>query len=121
MTMSDQSDIFVNGDWRRADGAPFTSLDPVRGDVVWSGRAADDGNVATACAAAREAFRDWRLTAAEQRIGIAREFARILADRREEIARTMARETGKALWDCRDELGAACAKVDVSIRARASG
>jgi succinylglutamic semialdehyde dehydrogenase len=115
--MNPNHDVFIQGTWRAAHGLRFESSDPVRGDVLWHGNAADASDVDEACRAARSAFGDWYRSGFDERARIARRFADILEKRREDIAHSLARETGKALWDCRQELTASINKVDISIRA----
>lgn len=110
------TDVFLDGVWRTGRGPAFESLDPVRGDCVWRGRAASQADVDKACDAARRALGPWYRAGLETRMEIARIFATLLAQRSEDMARIMARETGKALWDCRQELDAAVNKVEISIR-----
>ncbi|KAA3619031.1 MAG: succinylglutamate-semialdehyde dehydrogenase [Proteobacteria bacterium] len=109
--------FYVHGEWRRASGALFESMDPVHERVVWRGAASDAGDVDMAIGSARDAVADWYLTGLDRRIEIARKFSRILERRVADISRCVATETGKALWDCEQELGASVGKIEISIRA----
>lgn len=102
-----------------AEGALFGSHDPASGDLVWQGRAATADDVAEAMAAARLAFPAWTRRPDEERAAISRAFAAVLDRRRDEIARTIAREMGKAFWDAKGEVQAMIAKIEISIRAQA--
>ncbi len=115
--MNDRRDALIDGEWQRAHGESFTSRDPVRGDMVWQGHAADAGDIARACDAARSAFAGWYRTGFADREAVVRRFGERVDARREELARLMATESGKALWDCRAEVGAALGKIDISVRA----
>ncbi len=115
--MSGPCDLFIDGAYRSAGGAPFTSTDPVRGDVLWQGNAATADDVEQACRAARAAAPAWYLLGIQARAEILRRFAEQLRARADELAERVARETGKALWDCRGEIAATCGKIELSIRA----
>ena len=97
----------------------FASHDPATGDKVWEGRAADIDDVAEAMAAARLALPSWSRKPVDERVAIARAFAKAIEKRAEEVARTISSEMGKALWDAKGEVQAMIGKVEVSIRAQA--
>ncbi|MBS0384089.1 MAG: succinylglutamate-semialdehyde dehydrogenase, partial [Proteobacteria bacterium] len=75
--------------------------------------------VAEAMAAARLAFPAWAKRPVEERVAIARAFAKAIEKRADQIARTISREMGKALWDARGEVQAMIGKIEISIRAQA--
>ena len=97
-------------------GADFASNDPAYGDIVWSGAASTGDDVARAVAAARAAFDGWRRTPLDRRIEIARAFAQIVTARTDTFAQTIARETGKPLWEARTEVAAIVGKIEISVR-----
>lgn len=115
--MQSEKSVFINGSWRAGRGARFESANPLRGEVLWRGAAAEESDVDDACAAARHAFGPWYRSGLEARAETVRRFGAALAARTAQIARTMALETGKALWDCEQELAAAINKIEISIRA----
>ena len=115
--MSAQESLFIGGAWVAGAGAAFTSHNPADGALVWEGRAADPAQVREAVAAARAAFRDWRRVPIAERIAILERYARLVEDEREALARAIAEETGKPLWDARGEAAAMAAKVRISISA----
>lgn len=92
---------------------------PATDEVVWSGRIASAEEVRHAVARARGAFSAWRATSLEQRAAIARAYASVLKERAESIAALIARETGKPLWEARQEIGSMIGKVEISISAQA--
>ena len=94
----------------------WTSTDPMTGAVVWQG---EDADVDAAVAAARAAQPGWALRPLADRIAIAQRFAEVVTANAEEFAATIARETGKPLWEARTEVGTVAAKVGISITARA--
>jgi succinylglutamic semialdehyde dehydrogenase len=114
-----RSELFIGGQWRKGEGERFASHDPATGDTVWEGRAATPDDVAEAMAAARLAFPSWSKRPVEERVAIARAFAKALEKRADDLALTISREMGKALWDARGEVQAMIGKVEISIRAQA--
>lgn len=113
-----RTELFIDGVWRRGGGEMFSSHDPVSGDKVWEGRAADAEDVAEAMAAARLAFPAWSRRPLAERIAIVRAFGKEIEKRGEEIARTISREMGKAAWDAKSEVQAMIGKVELSIKAQ---
>ena len=113
------SELFIGGAWRGGQGAPLASLDPATGEAVWQGAAASASDAADAVAAARAAFQGWADTPLAERIAAVRRYKAVLEARAEAFARDISRETGKALWETRAELGSMVAKVEVSITAQA--
>jgi succinylglutamic semialdehyde dehydrogenase len=114
-----RTELFIGGAWRSGDGERFASHDPATGDKVWEGRAANTDDVAEAMAAARLAFPTWSRLPLEERVAIVRAFGKQIEARSEEIARTISREMGKALWDAKSEVQAMVGKIEISIRAQA--
>ncbi|WP_269716762.1 succinylglutamate-semialdehyde dehydrogenase [Caulobacter sp. NIBR2454] len=95
----------------------FQSIDPATGDVVWEGAAASAPEVAAAVDAARKAFQPWADLPRTERIAAMRRYKAALDARKDAFAEALSRETGKALWETKAELGSMMAKVDVSIAA----
>ena len=114
-----RSELFIDGKWRKGEGERFASHDPATGDTVWEGRAATPDDIAEAMAAARLAFPAWAKRPVDERVAIARAFSKAIEKRADELARTISREMGKALWDARGEIQAIIGKVEISIRAQA--
>ena len=99
--------------------ARLQSIDPATGEIVWESAEASAADVAAALARARAAFPRWAATPLDERIGLVRAFKAVLDVRRDDIARTISRETGKPLWETRAELASMTGKVDISIAAQA--
>ena len=95
------------------------SLDPATGDLVWEGAQADSSAVHAAIDRARRAFPLWGALPIERRVAHAQAFKQALDARRESIAETISRETGKPLWETRSEVASMIGKVDLSIAAQA--
>ncbi|HBV65478.1 MAG TPA: N-succinylglutamate 5-semialdehyde dehydrogenase, partial [Rhodopirellula sp.] len=64
------------------------------------------------------ALRAWRSKSIDERIAIVRRFGAELTARRTEVSTLISREVGKLAWDADGEVGAAIAKVEMSILAR---
>lgn len=92
---------------------------PATGELLWEGPVDDAAAVARALADARRAFEDWSETALDARIAIVRAYADRLKATAEELAVTIARETGKPLWEGRQEVASMIGKVEISIAAQA--
>lgn len=109
--------LYINGQWLSGHGPALSSIDPATGETVWRGATATAGDVEAAVAAARAAFQDWADQPREERIAAMRRYKAALDVRKDAFAEALSRETGKALWETKAELGSMMAKVDVSIAA----
>lgn len=109
--------LFINGQWLAGSGAEFSSLNPTTGEAVWTGGAASPEQVETAVAAARAASTEWSLLGFEARTEIVRRYGKLLEEHKEELAVTIAAETGKPLWETRTEAGAMMGKIEISVKA----
>jgi succinylglutamic semialdehyde dehydrogenase len=76
---------------------------------------ADAAAVDAAVARARRAFPAWRDAGFEARARVLRRFRDLAREAAEELARLVAREMGKALWDARGEAALVPAKVDATL------
>ena len=97
----------------------FTSTNPATGDVVWEGAAAGTGEVAAVIDAAHRAFACWAATPLETRIAHVRAYKTALETHADDLARAIGQETGKPLWEGRQEAASMIAKVELSIKAQA--
>lgn len=111
-------DVYVDGQWSLGEGEAFSSICPATGETVWRGAAASASQVARAVAAARSAFDDWSRRPQDARTRIMEAYGEAIAGRADEIAHTISRDMGKALWDSKGEAGAMAGKIDLSIRAQ---
>ncbi|GAB2847167.1 succinylglutamate-semialdehyde dehydrogenase [Pseudoduganella ginsengisoli] len=114
--MSDVLSNFINGQWQAGHGAELVTVDPSNGRQTWSSREATVEDVAAAATAARNAFESWALTSLEERIAIVTRFRDLLKEDAEELARLIAEEVGKPLWEARTEVTTMANKVDISIQ-----
>jgi succinylglutamic semialdehyde dehydrogenase len=111
------SGVFIDGVWRSGAGGEAVSIDPTTGETIWREATASQVDVAMAVAAARRAFPSWADRPREDRIAILRRYKEILVERTPAFAEALSRETGKALWETKAELGSMAGKVDLSIKA----
>lgn len=110
---------FWDGQWHAGNGDPLRSTDPAHGTVLWEGRAATAPDVDAAVGAAREAAPAWGRRPLDERIALAEAFAAAVKADSERLARLLAAEVGKPLWEARTEIGAMVGKVKLSIDAQA--
>lgn len=96
--------------------AELISFEPATGAELWRGTTSDvDLEVATA----RDGFPMWASKSLAFRIETLRRFANVVRQRGEALADTIARETGKPVWEARTEVETVVAKVDISVSAYA--
>ena len=111
---------FIAGAWRMGSGPEFHSTDPATGMPDWRGREASDAEVDAAVKAARAAFPAWNALGAETRATYLRGYAdRLTAGLAANpgMAEGISRETGKPLWESRQEVETMIAKVSNSLEA----
>lgn len=108
--------LFINGVWQAGLGADMQSISPIDSAVIWRGNECSQAQVNDAVVSAKNAFQTWRATSLDERIAILEKFAATLDGEKEALARIIAMETGKALWDAVGEVGAAVAKIAISVK-----
>ena len=108
---------FIDGAWQAGRGKTFHSVNPANGEVIWSANGANAEQVDTAVKAARAAFYTWSARPLTERLAIIEAFGAQLSDNSEAMARLIAEETGKALWESRTEVAAMTGKIAISIKA----
>ncbi|MEP7348597.1 MAG: succinylglutamate-semialdehyde dehydrogenase [Sphingorhabdus sp.] len=94
----------------------LVSHEPATGAELWRGPVSD---IDREVAAAREAWPRWAAAPLSDRIERVRSFANRVKVDLEVFADTIARETGKPVWEARTEVESVINKVDISIRAYA--
>ncbi|MCS6987317.1 MAG: succinylglutamate-semialdehyde dehydrogenase [Sphingomonadaceae bacterium] len=99
------------------------SFRPHDGELIWEGPAAGPAEVERAVARARAAQPEWERTPLEERHAVARRFAERAEAEGPRLARLIAEETGKPLWEAEAEVASVVAKVGISIewQARRAG
>ncbi|MDD7805945.1 MAG: succinylglutamate-semialdehyde dehydrogenase [Endozoicomonas sp. (ex Botrylloides leachii)] len=114
-----QPSLFIHGNWQSGRGSSFQSVNPVTQEILWAGTCADGQQVNDAVVSARTALPKWAAQTLEDRITVINRFAGHVKEQAEYLAKTIARETGKPLWEARTEVTAILSKVDISIKAHA--
>ncbi len=73
-------------------------------------------HVDEACFSARKAFKEWSGRSMEDRMEALNKVRALFIERQEELAVTIARETGKPLWESKTEAKAMVTKFDVTFK-----
>ena len=94
----------------------IVSFEPATGEEMWR---APVGDVDEVVEKARASWADWASKPLATRIELMRRFANEVRAIADKLAETIARETGKPLWEARTEVDAVIAKVEISITAYA--
>lgn len=108
---------FIAGQWQAGVGHDIQSVDPAKNQVIWQAKAADAEQVSTAVAAARQAYINWSQTSFEQRLNIVKRFGELLSENKQQLAHTIAQETGKPQWETATEVAAMIGKIGISEKA----
>ena len=95
------------------------SIDPATGQTIWEGEETAIGAIPAMVERARAALPAWAALSVDERATILKTYAETLKARSEDIARDIARETGKPLWETRAEIASMIGKVSISIAAQA--
>ncbi len=107
----------VGGEWRELSPGGIDSTSPAEpARTLWTGTPCPP-HASDAVAAARQALPAWSRWPVERREAVLRRYQSIAKDRAERIAGLIADETGKALWESRQEAGLLAAKVDITLEA----
>ena len=105
-TLSARCKNFINGEWvSAASSEAFDNRSPADGDdLIGEIPRSNASDVEAAVSAARDAFPRWRLVPAPKRAEVLYKAAELLAQRKEDYARTMTREMGKILAETRGDV-----------------
>jgi len=97
---------FINGEWVASKtGETFENRNPAdTRELVGVFQKSDQRDVEKAVAAAREAFKSWRLVPAPKRAEILYKVGEMLITRKEDYARDMTREMGKVIKETRGDV-----------------
>lgn len=95
------------------------SFDPASGALVWEGEIADAAAVDAALARAHAAFPAWAALPVSAHVEAVQRYKAVLETRKDAMAETISRETGKPLWETRTEIASMIGKVGISIAAQA--
>ena len=108
---------FIGGQWISGTGHPIASIDPAKNTEIWTGISASQTEVDEAIKAARSAFSEWSQRSFESRLAVVKAFAEQLTENKQALALSIAKETGKPLWETATEVAAMIGKVGISERA----
>jgi len=111
---------FIDGQWQAGSGAELVTIDPSTGRQSWASNASTPADVQRAASAARARFPQWAATPLEQRVAVCLRFRDLLRQDAEALARIIAEEVGKPLWEARTEVAAMAGKVDISVQAHSA-
>jgi succinylglutamic semialdehyde dehydrogenase len=90
----------------------IVSTEPATGAILWRGNVS---NVEEEISIARSAFAEWASRPLAVRTEAMRRFINVVRGKHDAFADTIARETGKPLWEARTEVDSVIAKVEISI------
>ncbi len=120
--MADASDFAPRGDF--VDGR-FAVPERVTGEIALEDPGDLDARLGafpfdvaaidSAVAAARDAWPAWRDAPLDERVGALRRFGDALRAHAERLARVIACEVGKPVWEARTEVQAMLAKIDITL------
>ncbi|MDO6692065.1 succinylglutamate-semialdehyde dehydrogenase [Aliiglaciecola sp. 3_MG-2023] len=108
---------YIAGEWHLGEGHDIQSIDPAKNTIIWQAKSASPKQIDSAIKAARNAFISWSDFALEKRLEIVKRYAELLTENKQDLALTIAQETGKPLWETATEVGAMVGKIAISERA----
>jgi succinylglutamic semialdehyde dehydrogenase len=96
-------------------GEGVVARNPARpAQVVWAGRA-EVRHVDEAVAAARAAWPAWAAAGPDRRFAALRRYQSLCREREQEIAEIICDETGKVMWEARQEAALLALKVEITL------
>ncbi|NML61392.1 succinylglutamate-semialdehyde dehydrogenase [Massilia sp. RP-1-19] len=108
---------YINGEWEAGSGADLATIDPASGRQTWTSKESTPSDVARGVEAARGAFDSWAMASLDERIAVCNRFRDLLKENAEDLAKTIAEEVGKPMWEARTEVTTMANKVDISVQA----
>ncbi len=108
---------YINGQWLEGEGSSFQSINPAKNTVLWTGKSASAEQIESAIQAARAALPQWAMLDVESRLEYIKTYAEKLQENKDALAKLIAEETGKPLWETATEAGAMIGKVGLSEKA----
>src|SRR5262245_23172729 len=103
--MSDLLKHYIGGRWvESASGQTYERANPATGERVAVSTRGTPADVDAAVRAAKEAFRSWRLYPAPKRGELLFTVARLLEERKEQLAHEMTEEMGKVVEEARGDV-----------------
>jgi succinylglutamic semialdehyde dehydrogenase len=95
-------------------GTDIISIEPATGKEFWRGTTS---NVDDEVTAARQSRHEWAARPVAFRVETVRRFVNVVRTHFDTLADSIARETGKPLWEARNEVESVIAKVELSVKA----
>ncbi|HEY0489761.1 MAG TPA: succinylglutamate-semialdehyde dehydrogenase [Telluria sp.] len=108
---------YIDGKWEAGSGADLATIDPASGRQTWTSKESTPDDVARAVHAAHAAFDSWATASLDERVAVCIRFRDLLKENAEELAKTIAEEVGKPMWEARTEVTTMANKVDISVQA----
>ena len=108
---------YLDGRFVTGQGTTFVSTNPANGETLWQGNNASADEILQAVLAANRALPQWSAQDMAYREVLLKRFAKVVLQRRDELAYLIAVETGKPLWEALTEVQSVVAKIDLSIQA----
>ncbi len=111
--------LFINGEWvESSTGETFDDINPATLEIIGKIHKASEEDVQRAVDSAQDAFDSWSCTPAPRRAKILFRAARMLEERKEELAQLMTIEMGKILKETRGDVQEA---IDITYYAAGEG
>lgn len=108
---------YYSSGWRLGSGRELTSTSPWDGSELWRGQEPTREQVNDAVLNASSAQASWRRLTVDQRHSHLARFVELVKRDAELLATTVARESGKPLWEARTEVGAVQGKLLATTKA----
>jgi succinylglutamic semialdehyde dehydrogenase len=117
MTLLKGKGLYIDGQWVKANGSELSSYDPATGQLLWQGAEAISSDVDLAINSARHAFKEWWAYPVNERIAFVQALANELKANGSQLAEAISKETGKPLWESKEEVASMINKIPISIDA----
>ncbi|TYP79332.1 aldehyde dehydrogenase family protein [Paenibacillus methanolicus] len=96
---------YIHGEWKASSSGKFVPvINPATGETLGEVTQSTAEEVDLAVQAATEAQKSWRLVPAPERADVLYNVARLLKERKEELAQILTREMGKVIAEARGEV-----------------
>ncbi|UOQ48619.1 NAD-dependent succinate-semialdehyde dehydrogenase [Gracilibacillus caseinilyticus] len=103
---------YINGEWTGQQLEQKNIYNPATGDIVGTIPKAGAKETSVAIDAAAASFKSWSEATVYERYRLLKEWAKLIIDQKEEIARIMTLEMGKPLAESRGEIDYAVSYID---------
>lgn len=108
---------FINGKWESANGAKLLSVSANTDQTIWAGNESDFQDVSKCIDYAKKAFENWSESKYENREEYLQKFVENVENNKERLAKAIAEEIGKPMWEARTEVNSVIGKLDLTINA----